>query len=77
MKTAYNNQTHLTVKSVTPFAVAKALPLFTSSDLGVQAVEKPKKPLKFGKIVHQNQGDADGQIYSLRLQPKPHGCHQF
>jgi len=31
----YNNQIHLTVKSVMPFAVAKALPLFTSSDLGV------------------------------------------
>jgi len=30
-----NNQIHLTVKSVTPFAVAKAPPLFTSSDLGV------------------------------------------
>ena len=30
-----NNQIHLTVKSVTPFAIAKVPPLFTSSDLGV------------------------------------------
>jgi hypothetical protein len=35
IKIAYNNQIHLTVKSVTPFAIAKAPPLFTSSDLGV------------------------------------------
>jgi len=34
-----NNQIHLTVKSVTPFAVAKAPPLFTSSDLGVRFLE--------------------------------------
>jgi len=47
---------------------------FVSCYLGVQAVEKPKKPPKFGKIEHQNQGDADGQIYPLRLQPKPDGC---
>jgi len=38
---------------------------FVSCYLGVQAVEKPKKPPKFGKIEHQNQGDADGQIYPL------------
>jgi len=49
----------------------------TASDHIVQAVEKPQKPAKFGKIGHQNQGDADGQIYPLRLQPKPHGCDQF
>jgi len=36
-----------------------------ATELGVQAVEKPKKPPKFGKIEHQNQGDADGQIYPL------------
>jgi len=46
----------------------------TSSDFGVQAVEKPQKSPKFGKIEHQNQGDADGQIYPLRLQPKLDGC---
>jgi hypothetical protein len=31
-----NNQIHLTVKSVTNFAIAKFPPLFTSSDLGVR-----------------------------------------
>ncbi len=31
---SYNNQIHLTVKSVTNFAIAKFPPLFTSSDLG-------------------------------------------
>jgi len=36
-----------------------------ATEFGVQAVEKPQKPLKFGKIGHQNQGDADGQIYPL------------
>jgi len=40
-------------------------PQFLACYLGVQAVEKPKKPPKFGKIEHQNQGDADGQIYPL------------
>jgi len=30
-----NNQIHLTVKSVTKFAIANFPPLFTSSDLGV------------------------------------------
>jgi len=38
---------------------------FVARYFGVQAVEKPKKPPKFGKIGHQNQGDADGQIYRL------------
>jgi len=38
---------------------------FFAAYCGVQAVEKPKKPPKFGKIEHQNQGDADGQIYPL------------
>jgi hypothetical protein len=33
----------LTVKSVIFFAEAKKLPLFTSTEAGVQAVEKPKK----------------------------------
>jgi len=37
-----------------------------ATEFGVQAVEKPQKPLKFGKIDHQNKGVADGQIYPLR-----------
>lgn len=44
----YNNQIHLTVKSVTSFAVAKVPPLFTSSDLGVRnriEMEKKRKPI--------------------------------
>jgi len=36
-----------------------------ATEFGVQAVEKPQKSPKFGKIEHQNQGDADGQIYPL------------
>jgi len=31
-----------------------------STEFGVQAVEKPQKSPTFGKIEHQNQGDADG-----------------
>ena len=56
---------------------AKFPPLFTSTEAGIQAVEKPKNCLKFGKIEHQNQGDANGQIYPLRLQPNTDGYHQF
>ena len=41
-----NNQIHLTVKSVTPFAVAKAPPLFTSSDLGVRLIQNGRVWLK-------------------------------
>jgi hypothetical protein len=48
-----------------------------AGEVGVQAVEKPQKPAKFGKIGHRNQGVADGQLYSLRLQPKCHGCDQL
>jgi len=39
MKTA-NNRIHLTTKSVTPFAIAKAPPLFVSSDAGVKFSKK-------------------------------------
>ena len=52
-------------------------PLFTSTEAGVQAVEKPQKPSKFGKIEHQNKGVADGQMYPLRLQSKCHGSDQL
>jgi len=38
----------------------KARPFKLRADLGVQAVEKPQKSPTFGKIEHQNQGDADG-----------------
>jgi len=31
-----------------------------ATEFGVQAVEKPQKSPTFGKIEHQNQGDADG-----------------
>jgi len=37
-----NNQIHLTVKSVTKFAIANFPPLFTSSDLGVRKGYKLK-----------------------------------
>ena len=55
-----NNQIHLTVKSVTPFAIAKAPPLFTSSDLGVSC--------PYREIVLKNKFC---QIKALFLIPPP------
>jgi len=31
--------------------------LTAATEFGVQAVEKPQKPLKFGKIDHQKKGE--------------------
>ncbi|MCF6250005.1 MAG: hypothetical protein L3J75_01870, partial [Methylococcaceae bacterium] len=49
----------------------------TSTDAVVQAVEKPQNSIKLGKIGHRKKGNADGQLYPLRLQPKRHGCYQL
>jgi len=42
MKSTLNNRIHLTVKSVTKFAIANFPPLFTSSDAGVRFNKEEK-----------------------------------
>jgi len=43
----------------------KAVPLHAAAELGVQAVEKPKKNHKFVKIEPRKQGVLYGKIYPL------------
>jgi len=42
------------------YEIEKVTDINEITDMGVQAVEKPQKSPTFGKIEHQNQGDADG-----------------